>query len=276
MSNIEIHHSSIIEPGAKIGEGTKIGPFCCIENDVIIGENCQLDSHVVIKSGTIIQENAKIHSHAVLGDSPQNNKHGGGYTNLLIGKNCNIREGVTMHKGSDNSLKSTIVGDNCLFLAYSHVAHDCVIGNHVTFSNNVMIGGHVTIGDFVTVGGGAAIHQFTRVGHHAFVGGMAALVGDLIPFGMAIGVHAHLEGLNLTGMKRHGIERDLINHLRHAIKIIFENSKTEKERLKEAKEKFSDIDLVMDVISFIESPRKRPICMPRKKSNLFSKGDNFI
>lgn len=257
-----IHNSSIISLNAKIGHNVSIGPFCVIGDDVVIGDNTSLDSHVVIKKHTIIGEGVKISSHAILGDEPQNNKHKGGISYLKIGKNCIIREGVTMHRGSDNARGTTIIGDNCMFLAYAHIAHDCIIGNNVTLANNVMLGGHVELGDNVNIGGGAAVHQFVRVGRHAFVGGLSALVRDLIPYGVAIGVQAHFAGLNIIGMKRCNLPRHEIHNARHAIKGLFDKSKPVALRVNDIKAEFTNSPVVQTVVDFILKDTKRFYCIP--------------
>ncbi|AQS41458.1 MAG: Acyl-[acyl-carrier-protein]--UDP-N-acetylglucosamine O-acyltransferase [Candidatus Tokpelaia hoelldobleri] len=267
MAEAQIHPTAFVEDGAKLGKGTVIGPFCHIGAEAVIGKNCELMSHVVVTGATTIGDNAKIYPHAVLGGDPQNGRHKGGHTTLEIGKNCTIREGVTMHRGSDNSIGKTVVGDDCMFLAYAHVAHDCILGNHITFSNNVMIGGHVVIGDHVIIGGGGAVHQFVRVGHHAFVGGLAALVGDLIPYGSAIGVHAWLGGLNIIGMKRSGLERAEIHALRHAVPMLFDRSKPVRERAIDVLAAYPKSKAVADMISFIQSDdNKRSFCTPKMGS----------
>lgn len=263
MSGVEIHPTALVEDGAKLGNNVKIGPFCHISSEAEIGDGCHLMSHVVVMGATSLGANSVVYPHAVLGADPQNNKHKGGRTTLVIGKNCIIREGVTMHRGSDSSLATTIVGDDCQFLAYAHVAHDCVLGNHVTFSNNVMIGGHVVIGDYVIIGGGGAVHQFVRVGHHAFVGGLAALVGDLIPYGTAIGVHAWLGGLNIIGMKRSGLPRNEIHAMRHAVPMLFDRSKPVRARAEDVRAAFPDSSAVADMINFVEADHKRSYCTPK-------------
>ncbi|WP_297322142.1 acyl-ACP--UDP-N-acetylglucosamine O-acyltransferase [uncultured Bartonella sp.] len=273
MSGVEIHSTSIVENGAKLGTNVKIGPFCYIGSDAVIGDGCRLLSHVVIMGATTVGENSVVYPNAVLGGDPQNNKHKGGRTTLVIGKNCIIREGVTMHRGSDTSSATTIVGDDCEFLAYAHVAHDCVLGNHVTFSNNVMIGGHVVIGDYVIIGGGGAVHQFVRVGHHAFVGGLAALVGDLIPYGSAIGVHAWLGGLNIIGMKRSGLPHSEIHAVRHAVEMLFDHTKPVRERAGDVRLAFPDSPAVTEIIDFVEADHKRSFCTPKLDSH--SNSNNF-
>jgi UDP-N-acetylglucosamine acyltransferase len=257
-----IHSSALVEVGAVIGENSSIGPFCHIGPNVKIGANCRLMSHVIVDGFTTLGENATVFHHAILGAAPQNGKHKGGPTTLVIGKNCMIREGVTMHTGSDTSTGTTIVGDDCTFLAYAHVAHDCVLGNKVTFANNVMIGGHVTIGDSVIIGGGGAVQQFCRVGHHAFVGGLAALVTDLIPFGSAVGVHAHLAGLNIIGMKRSGMPRAEIHAMRHAVKLLFDRSNTVRENAVEVEKQYGSFAIVQDLLQFMDFSSKHKYCVP--------------
>ncbi|RCL02064.1 MAG: UDP-N-acetylglucosamine acyltransferase [Candidatus Tokpelaia sp. JSC189] len=263
MTKTQIHPTACVEAGAQLGENAIIGPFCYIGRDVVLGDNCEVMNHVTIIGTTTIGSGSKIYPHAVLGADPQNNKHKGGRTTLKIGKNCIIREGVTMHRGSDNSLGRTIVDDNCMFLAYAHVAHDCILGHHVTFSNNVMIGGHVMIGNHVIIGGGGAVHQFVRVGHYAFVGGLAALTADLIPYGMAIGVHAWLGGLNIIGMKRSGLQRNEIHALRHAVSMLFDRTKPIRERAVDVQAVYSQSKAVADMITFISADSKRSFCTPK-------------
>jgi len=266
MTGTQIHPLAYVEAGARLGENVRIGPFCHVGSTVEIGDDCHLISHVVVANGVKIGRGAIIHPHAVLGGEPQNNKHQGGETALVVGKNCLIREGVTMNRGSDCSRGVTRIGENCQFLAYAHVAHDCVLGDHVTFANNVMIGGHVEIGDHVIIGGGGAVHQFVRVGHHAFVGGLAALVGDLIPYGIAIGVHAHLGGLNIIGMKRAGLSRHDIHAMRHAVALLFDKVKPFKQRAEDVRATYSDSKIVADMVNFIDTGGKRAFCTPKADS----------
>ncbi|WP_455482363.1 acyl-ACP--UDP-N-acetylglucosamine O-acyltransferase [Bartonella sp. B35(2025)] len=267
MSGVKIHPTALVEKGAQLGENVLVGPFCHIDSDAVIGDGCSLISHVVVMGKTTLGANSKVFSHAVLGADPQNNKHKGGYTTLSIGKNCTIREGVTMHRGSDSSAGVTIVGDDCQFFCYAHVAHDCYVGNHVVFANNAMIAGHVTVGDYVIIGGGSAVHQFVRIGHHAFIGGVSALVGDLIPYGMAVGVQAKFAGLNITGMKRAGFDRKDIHALRHAVDMLFDRSKPFKERANDISCCYSTSQFVLDIVDFIKEEGKRGYCTPKFKDN---------
>lgn len=258
-----IHPTAVIESGAELGKRVRIGPFCHVGPHAVIGDDVELISHVVVIGDTTIGSKTRVFPQAVLGGEPQNTAYKGERTTLVIGRNNTIREGVTMHIGTGNSRGETTVGDNCMFLAYSHVAHDCVLGDHVVFSNNVMIGGHTTIGDRVIVGGGAGIHQFCNVGHHAFVGGIAAVVHDVIPYGMVIGNRAYMAGLNLVGMKRSGMTREDINSLRQAYKELFaENGRTLRENARLLKDEYAGNAAIQDIADFILVDSKRKFTTP--------------
>jgi UDP-N-acetylglucosamine acyltransferase len=264
---LSIHPTAIVESGALIGENCDIGPFCHIGNEVELGANSVCMSHAVITGPTKIGDGARIYPHAVLGGDPQNTAHKGGRTTLTIGSNCLIREGVTMNRGTDQSRGATIVGDDCIFLAYSHVAHDCVLGNKVTFANNVMIGGHCDIGDGVIIGGAGAVHQFCRIGNNAFIGGVAAVTRDVIPFGMAIGVYANLAGLNIVGLKRSGQPRQEIHALRNAYKMLFDRNRPMYENIELVRLAYPDSTLVRRVLDFISVDAKRSYCTPAISAN---------
>lgn len=257
-----IHPSAIVEPGADLGADVVIGPFCHVGPDVVLGDRVQLQSHVVVTGATILGAGCRVFPQAVLGCAPQNTAHQGGRTTLTVGDNTVIREGVTMHPGTDTARGATSVGSNCNFLAYSHVSHDSIIGDHVTFANNVMLGGHCEIGDHVIIGGGSALHQFVRIGHHAFIGGLTGIEGDLIPFGMATGDRAALGGLNIIGMRRAGIKRSEMHALRHAYKALFDRARPIRENAEQVASEFSESGLVQDVVAFVQSGGKRPFITP--------------
>lgn len=263
-----IHPTAFIERGAELGSGVKIGPFCHVGPHVRLGDNVELMSHVVVLGDTSIGEGSRVFPQAVLGAEPQNTAHGGSRTKLVIGRGNTIREGVTMHLGTDNARGETTVGDNCMFLAYSHVAHDCTLGNHVTFANNVMIGGHTDVGDRVIIGGGAGVHQFCRIGHHAFIGGLAAVQADVIPFGMIMGNRGYLAGLNLVGMKRSGMAKNEINALRRAFKNLFSG---EMGSLRENAGKLitenPGSEAIRDIADFILMDSKRKFMTPTSSLN---------
>ena len=258
-----IHPTSIVEDGAQIGDGCEIGPFCHIGHRVVLGAGAKLRSHVVLAGHTVIGENARIFPFASIGHDPQHLKYQGEDTRLVIGANCLIREHVTMNPGTIQGHSETTVGDNCSFFTGAHVAHDCVVGSNVTLINNVMLAGHCVIGDFATIAGGSGIHQFTRIGHHAYVGGLAAVEGDIIPFGMVLGNRAYLSGLNVIGMKRAGFNRDAIRNVRRAYRMLFSDDMTFKENFAEVETEYPDDPLVQDLLGFVRAGGDRAICFPR-------------
>ncbi|MFD2239004.1 acyl-ACP--UDP-N-acetylglucosamine O-acyltransferase [Aureimonas populi] len=263
MSETIIHPTSIVEDGAVIGEGCEIGPFCRIGPQVVLGANSKLRSHVVLFGNTSIGEGANIFPFASIGHAPQHLKYRGEDTRLVIGRNCLIRESVTMNPGTAQGRFETTIGDNCSFFTGAHVAHDCVVGDNVTIINNVMLAGHCNVGDFATVAGGSGIHQFTRIGHHAYIGGLAAVEGDVIPFGMVLGNRAYLSGLNVIGMKRAGFGREAIRNVRKAYRVLFSDDSTFKENLDEVAAEYPDDPLVQDLLGFIRSGGDRALCFPR-------------
>lgn len=262
MSNI--HATAIIEDGARIGDDVKIGPYCHIGPDVELGIGSELQSHVVLAGRTKIGARTRIYPFASLGHPPQDLKYKGEPSTLTIGDDCLIREGVTMNPGTEGGGMKTVVGSRCAFLAGSHVGHDCTVGDNVILSNNVMLAGHVTVGDFVIMGGGSAIAQFHRIGAHAFVGGLTGVRGDLIPYGLATGDWARLEGLNLVGLKRRNFDRDAVNALRRAYRLLFADEGTLSERVNDVAEEFADVAIVQEVVDFLRSAGDRAICVPRE------------
>lgn len=262
MTNL-IHPSAVIEDGATIGADVRIGPFCFVGAGVTLGDGVELKNHVSIMGNTSIGEKTRVFPFASLGAEPQDLKFRGEETRLVIGARCAIREGVTMNPGTAGGRMITEVGDDCTFLANSHVGHDCKVGNQVILSNNVMLAGHVTVGSFVIFGGGSAVIQFSRVGDHAFVGGLSGVENDLIPYGMAMGNRAHLAGLNLVGLKRRGFEREAIHDLRRAYRLLTASEGTLKERVEDVALEFPDQPQVHEILDFIREGGDRAICMPR-------------
>ncbi|WAX93730.1 acyl-ACP--UDP-N-acetylglucosamine O-acyltransferase [Aminobacter sp. NyZ550] len=262
MTETFIHPAAVVEAGAQLGAGVRIGPFCHVSADAVIGDRVELMSHVAILGATTLGEGCKVFPQATLGAAPQNNKHKGGRTTLTVGKNCTMREGVTMHVGTDTSRGATTVGDNGLFLAYAHIAHDCIVGDNVTMANVATLGGHVEVGNNVTLGGLCAVHQMTRIGHHAFAGGGAIIDGDIIPYGMVMGNRARLRGLNVIGMRRSGLPRAEIFALRKAYKMIFDPTRSVAESIPLVKREFAGSPIVRDVLDFIQARGKRHFTVP--------------
>ena len=216
-----IHKTSVIDTKANISKNVKIGPFCFIGPNVSLEENVELVSNVHIEGNTKIGKGTKIFPFASIGTQPQDLKFKGEKNNLLIGENNIIREYVTINPGTKGGGSKTVIGNNCLFMISSHVAHDCKIGNNVIIANNVPLGGHVTIEDSVVIGGNSAVQQFTRIGRLAMIGGMTGVLKDVIPFGLSIGNRNFLQGLNLIGLRRHKYNNQKIIGLDKAYKEIF-------------------------------------------------------
>lgn len=263
-ASAKIHPSSIVESGAVIGENVKIGPFCYIGPKVVLGNDIELLSHVAVIGRTTVGKGTKIFPNAVIGGDSQSVHHSAVDTELLIGANCTIREGVTMNTGTVEHGGKTVVGDNNLFLANSHVAHDCRLGSNIILSNNVMLAGHVTVEDRVILGGGCAVHQFTRVGRQAFVGGLSAVSYDVIPYGMLNGNPGLLSGLNVVGMSRAGIDRATIHVVRRAYKQIFEGPESIRANAAAIREDYMDCAPVMEILDFIGAESDRALSSPQR------------
>ncbi|MEM7302497.1 MAG: acyl-ACP--UDP-N-acetylglucosamine O-acyltransferase [Pseudomonadota bacterium] len=260
MSNI--HSTAIVEDGATLGADVKIGPYCHVGPQVTLGDGVQLVSHVVVAGNTTVGTSTRIFPFASIGHEPQDLKYGGEDVSLVIGSGCIIREGVTMNPGTAGGGSITSVGNNCAFLANTHVAHDCRVGNNVIMSNNAGLSGHTIVGDFAIFGGGSGSHQFCRVGHHAFVGGLSGIEGDLIPFGMAVGNRADLGGINIIGMKRTGVSRESIHAVRAAYKDLFSKDAPILENAQRLKESHTD-KMVLDMVEFVLEGGDRPLCTPK-------------
>ena len=258
-----IHSSSVISKKAKIGINVKIGPFCNIGDFVQLDDNVELISNVHIEGKTTIGYGTKIFPFASIGTVPQDLKYKNEPNSLVIGTRNIIREYVTINPGTAGGGGQTIIGNDCLFMISSHVAHDCKVGNNVIIANNVPLGGHVTIEDSVVIGGNSAVQQFTRIGRLAMIGGMTGVLKDVIPFGLSIGNRNYLQGLNLIGLRRKNNENKKIMDLDKAYKEIFSSKKIH-ENISKIKSKFKDNELVEEVINFITRDKKRPICTPLK------------
>ncbi|MDO5895437.1 acyl-ACP--UDP-N-acetylglucosamine O-acyltransferase [Agrobacterium sp. Azo12] len=261
-ASAKIHPMSFIEDGAVIGENVSIGPFCHVGPKVVLGDNVQLVSHVVVLGRTTVGKGTIIWPSAVIGGDSQSAHHSAVDTTLVIGENCTIREGVTMNTGTVEHGGTTIVGDNNLFLAYSHVAHDCRLGNNIILSNNVMLAGHVTVGDRAILGGGSAVHQFTRIGRQAFIGGLSAVSYDVIPYGMLNGNPGVLSGLNVVGMTRSGVERSEVHRVRRAYKAIFEGEGSARANAAAIRDEYLDCPQVIEILDFIGADSDRALSSP--------------
>ena len=229
-----------VADGATIGQNVSVGPYCIVGPYVTIGDGCRLVAHVHLTGHTMIGPRSVVHPFASLGSPPQSVKYRGGRTRLIVGADCDIREGVTMNTGTEGDRGETQVGDRCFFMVGSHVAHDCTVGNDVVFANNAVLGGHVTVGDNVVLGGNAAVRQFVRVGEGAMIGGVSGVRADVIPFGYAVGQLADLVGINVVGLKRRGSSRTDIHRLRKAYRILFFGPGSFRARVDVVAEEFRD------------------------------------
>ncbi len=229
---------------------------------MVLGDDVELLSHAVVTGRTTIGRGTRIFPCAIIGGDPQSVHHSGEETTLSVGDHCTIREGVTMNTGTTGGGGKTVVGNNNLFLANSHVAHDCQLGNHIILSNNVMLAGHVTVEDRVILGGGSAVHQFTRIGRQAFVGGLSAVSYDVIPYGMLNGNPGVLSGLNIVGMTRAGIERSTIHVVRRAYKQIFEGEGSVRVNAAAIRDEYADCKEVIEILDFIAADADRALSSP--------------
>ena len=259
-----IHKTSVIDNKSKIASSAKVGPYTVIGPNVEIGNDVEIHSHVNISGNTKIGDGTKIFPFASIGTDPQDLKYKGENTKLEIGKNNKIREYVTINPGTSGGRGLTKIGDNCLFMISSHIAHDCNIGNNVIIANNVPLGGHVTIEDNVVIGGNSAVQQFTRIGKLAMIGGMTGVLNDVIPFGLSIGNRNYLQGLNLIGLRRSSYDNKDILGLIEAYKEIFLTENLN-ENLSKLNGVFKENPLVKEVINFITKDKKRSICTPFSK-----------
>lgn len=264
-----IHPTALIEDGAKLGAGVEIGPFCMVGRRVALGEGVRLLSHVVVKGVTELGARTVVHPGAVLGGEGQIRGNDFPEGRLEIGSDCVLRELVTMNCGSRKDKGITRVGKRGYFMAGSHVGHDCVVGDDVTFANSVALGGHSQISDGVIFGGLSAVQQFCRVGKGAMIGGLTGVNRDVIPYAMAFGDHAELAGLNLIGLKRRGLSRETINALRAAFRLIFYGGEGDiKSRAVEARMVWGDVAEVAEIADFVMAPAKQKLCTARRRGDI--------
>ncbi len=259
----DIHPTAIVEDGATLAEGVRIGPYCTVGADVKLAEGVVLDSHVVITGHTAVGANSRIYPFAAIGTAPQDQKYAGEPSELIVGANTIIREHVTMHPGTEGGGMVTRIGNNCLFMVGAHVAHDCQIGDHVILVNNVGLGGHVVVQDHAILGAMVGVHQFVRIGRHAMIGGKSAVESDVIPYGSVLGNRAYLSGLNIIGLKRRGFSREEIHGLRAAYRLLFAQEGTMQERLVDVATMFADHEQVMEIVAFIQADSSRALCQPK-------------
>lgn len=260
----EIHTTAIVDPKARVGADVSIGPYCIVGPNVILKDKVTLKAHVCVDGHTTVGAGTTIYPFASIGSTPQDLKYKGEPSELIIGKNCTIREHVTMNPGTEGGGMKTIVGDKGLFMMGAHVAHDCQLGNHVIMANNATLAGHVQVGDHVLIGGLSAVHQFVRIGSFAVIGGMSGVESDVIPFGRVKGERASLAGLNLVGLERGGFSKDQIRVLQKAVKSLFDENGTLEERIGRMEKDFDGNEQVMTMLKFARDKERFGLCQPSR------------
>lgn len=253
---MNVHKTAIIEGNIEIPEDVEIGAFTVISGNVKIGKGTRIGNRVTIKGNVKIGEGCRIFDGAVIGEEPQHLKYRGEETSVEIGNNVIIREYVTIHRGTALDKGVTIVKDDAMLMAYSHVAHDCVVGKGVIMANCATLGGHVEVGDYAFIGGLSAVHQWARVGAYAMVGGLTGVSLDVPPFTMASGQHAKLYGINVIGLKRHNFPPEKIKVLKKVYKILFMSPLTKEKAIELVTKEFGDYEEVRKLVEFIKSSKR--------------------
>ena len=257
-----IHPSAHIEPGAVIGDGARIGPFSLIGAEVTLGAGVEVKSHAVVTGWTDIGVGTVIFPFACVGEIPQDLKFAGERTRLIVGARCRIREGATLNTGTAGGGGVTRVGDDCLLMTGAHVGHDAVLGNRVILANQVAVAGHCGIGDDVIIGGLSGIHQFVRIGRGAIIGAVTMVTNDVLPFGLVQGPRGILDGLNLVGLKRRGVERADITAMRAAYQMLAQGEGTFLDRTRRLAEE-TDSSYVREMTDFILAASDRSFLTPK-------------
>ncbi len=252
---IDIHPAALVAKDALIGEDVTIGAFAIVEADVVIGDGTQIGPHTLIANGTRIGKNCRIHNGAVVATLPQDLKFSGEKTLFEIGDNTTVREFCTLNRGTSAHGKS-IIGSNCLLMAYAHVAHDCIVGSNVILANGVQLGGHVEIQDYAIVGGMTPVHQFCRVGQHCMVGGGYRVVQDVPPYITASGEPMRFGGLNSIGLRRRGFSPEVLTLLKRAYRFLYRSNLNVSQALQRIRQEIEPIPEVLKVIDFVEKAER--------------------
>ena len=255
-NQVTIHPSAVVHPNARIADTVEIGPYSVIGEHVSIGRETKIASHVLIEGWTTIGERNQIHSFSSIGTPPQDIGYKNDETFLIIGNDNVIRECATIHRATTKEDRKTEIGNKNFLMAYSHVAHDCKLGNNIIMANSVALGGHIVIDDNAILGGIVAVHQFVRIGAYSIIGGQSAVSQDIPPYVSAAGNRAKLYGLNLVGLKRRGFSDAVIGTLKKAYKIIFRSGLTQDEALHKVVEEFPQSAEVRTLVDFIRSSKR--------------------
>jgi len=246
-----IHPTAVVSSDAQIADDVEIGPFSVVETDVIIGEGTKIYNNVTVKSGARIGKKNTIYQGAVISAVPQDLKFAGEYTEAILGDENIVREYVTISRGTSQNGK-TVIGNRCMFMAYSHAAHDCIIGNDCIFANSVALAGHVEMEDFVRIGGLVGIHQFVKIGAYTMIGAHSMVVKDVLPYGLFSGNPMQFEGLNTVGLKRAGFSNETIENIKLVFKYIYNSGLNVSQAVEKIKSELNQTEEIIHILSFID------------------------
>ena len=260
----DIHPTAIVEDGARIGANVTVGPYSLIGSAVTLADGVDIDARVIIRGRTSIGARTRVSAHAYIGGEPQDLSYRGEDTAIEIGADCIIRENATVHRGTARGRGVTTVGNHCFLMVGSHVAHDCILGDHVILTNNALLGGHTEVGDYAILGGGAAVQQRVRIGAHCFIGGVTGVERDVVPYAMAVGQHAAIAGVNVRGLKRRGFDHADIHVLRSAFRLFFGTHGPRSERIAAVEQAFGKVAAVRPLVDFLNAAGDRPLTLPSK------------
>ncbi|UCD16472.1 MAG: acyl-ACP--UDP-N-acetylglucosamine O-acyltransferase [Candidatus Zixiibacteriota bacterium] len=251
----KIHPTAIVDPSAQIGSEVTVGPHTIIEGDTIIGDNATIGANCLVAANTELKSTVRLFHGAVVGTIPQDLKFSGEKTRLVIGENTTIREYAMLNRGTSERGETTI-GRNCLLMAYSHVAHDCDVGNHVIMANAVNLAGHVSIGDYAIIGGVVPVHQFVKIGAHSMIGGGFRVQQDICPYALVGGYPLRVAGLNAIGLKRRGFRSETLQILEQTFKILFFSNLNTSQAVEKIKQEVEPIKEVTTILDFIKNSNR--------------------
>ncbi|HWW75376.1 MAG TPA: acyl-ACP--UDP-N-acetylglucosamine O-acyltransferase [Pyrinomonadaceae bacterium] len=254
--SVFVHPTAVVSPRAEVGEGSHVGPFCTVGDEVRLGLRVRLESHVVLDGRTEVGDDTHVFPFVSLGLAPQDLKYRGEPAETRIGRRTRIREFVTVHRGTEGGGMLTSVGDDCLVMAQAHVAHDCRVGNKVIMANAATLAGHVSVEDGANVGAYSGVHQFCRVGREAYVGGYSVVVKDALPFALTVGNHAKCYGLNTVGMRRRGYTREAVEALHHAFRLLLASKLNTTQALARIRDEIQGSAEVEELVRFIETSER--------------------
>ncbi len=251
-----IHPTAVVEPGARIDPSCEVGAYAVVGADVVLGPQNVLSAHAIVKGHTTLGARNRVFSHAVIGEIPQDLKYGGEPTRLVVGDRNTFRECVTINLGTIGGGGVTTIGNGCLFMAYSHVGHDCTIGDGAIIANSVALAGHILLEDHVHMSGLAAAHQFTRIGRLAFVSGLTGVAMDVPPYCTVAGPRAELAGLNTVGMQRAGMTEEQIGRVKQAYKILFRSNLGLAEALAQLEQELGSHPEIAHLVRFVKGSQR--------------------